>query len=667
MKKVALTGNPNTGKTSLFNQLTTSYAYVGNWSGVTVEKKVGQLKNQQGELIDLPGLYTLNPLTEDEAVVTKYLLEDSYSTILNIVDASQLHRNLHLTIQLLELEKPLIIGLNMTDVAEQYGTTINSKHLAEKLNVPIVPIIARTGVGCDKLSQQVASNYQLLTHKTTLYYGRIIEKAVSKIEAQIKVETSQPKRWLALQFFEGNKYVYNYLQSLIPKQVLDEIYADVEREVKESEGVFLHHLIYRTRNEFIQSLLLKVEEKKANQSRPLTEKIDQIVTNRFLGIPIFLLTMFLIFMFTFDWLGFPLSDLLDGFLSGPFSNWTISFLGLIGASQFIEALIVDGIIAGVGGVVVFVPQIFIMYIFISFLEDSGYMTRVAFVMDRLMEKIGLNGKAFIPMIIGFGCNVPGVMAARTIEQPRERLLTIILMPLMSCSARLPVYALFAAAFFAKNQALIVFSLYLLGIVVALILARVFSSTMLKNEVSFFVIELPPYRLPHWATLTRSVWDKGKGFLKKAGTIIFAGSVFIWLLTYFGPGGIDVAMDESFLALIGGVLAPVLAPLGFGTWQAGAALLTGFMAKEVVVSTMNIMYYAPDVETLQALMTTHYTALSAYSFMAFILLYTPCMATVATIKKETASMKWTIVSIVYALILAYALSFLIYQVGSLLGF
>lgn len=667
MKKVALIGNPNTGKTSLFNQLTTSYAYVGNWSGVTVEKKVGKLKNQQGELIDLPGLYTLNPLTEDEAIVTKYLLEDSYSTILNIVDASQLHRNLHLTIQLLELEKPLIIGLNMTDVAKQYGKIINSKHLSEKLNVPIVPIVARTGKGCAELTQQVASNYQTLTHKATLYYGSIIEKAVSKIEAQITTKTSQPKRWLALQFFEGNKFVYNYLQSLVSKKLLDNIYEGVESEVKELEGVFLHHLIYRTRNEFIQSLLLNVEEKNTNQSRPLTEKIDRIVTNRFLGMPIFLLTMFLIFMFTFDWLGFPLSDLLDNFLSGPFSNWAIAFLGLIGASPFIEALIVDGIIAGVGGVVVFIPQIFIMYIFISFLEDSGYMTRVAFVMDRLMEKIGLNGKAFIPMIIGFGCNVPGVMAARTIEQPRERLLTIILMPLMSCSARLPVYALFAAAFFAENQALIVFSLYLLGIVIALILAKVFSSTMLKNEPSFFVIELPPYRLPHWATLTRSVWDKGKGFLKKAGTIIFAGSVFIWLLTYLGPSGVDVAMNDSFLALIGGAIAPVLEPLGFGTWQAGAALLTGFMAKEVVVSTMNIMYYAPDVDTLQALMTTHYTALSAYSFMAFILLYVPCMATVATIKKETASMKWTIISIVYALVLAYGLSFLIYQIGSLLGY
>lgn len=664
MKKIALIGNPNTGKTSLFNQLTTSYAYVGNWSGVTVEKKVGKLKRQQGELIDLPGLYTLSPLTEDEAVVSNFLLNDSYSTLLNIIDASQLQRNLHLTLQLLELGAPIVIGLNMTDVAEQHGTKVNPEKLAQKLNVETIPIIARTGKGCIQLEEKLFQNDRAVSFN--LYYGQIIEKAISKIERELS-DTTINKRWLALQFLEGNSYVYSYLQKFIPKQFLDDLYEETEKGIKDIEGVFLHHYIYRKRNEFIQSILQEVEEKKEITTKTITEKIDTVVTNRFLGIPIFLLTMFLVFMLTFDWLGFPLSDLLDEFLSGPFSDGTIAFLELINASPFIEALIVDGIIAGVGGVLVFIPQIFIMYIFISFLEDSGYMARVALVMDRFMEKIGLNGKAFIPMIIGFGCNVPGVMAVRTIEQPRERLLTIILMPLMSCSARLPVYALFAAAFFVKNQAMVVFSLYFLGIAIALILAKVFSSTLLKNEASMFVIELPPYRLPHWVTLSRSVWDKGKGFLKKAGTIIFAGSVFIWLLTYFGPGGIDVEMNDSYLALIGGVIAPILSPLGFGTWQAGAALLTGFMAKEVVVSTMNIIYYAPDVETLQALMTAHYTPLSAYSFMAFILLYIPCMATVATIKKETGSTKWTIVSIVYALILAYILSFLIYQVGRILGF
>ncbi len=697
MKKIALIGNPNTGKTSLFNQLTTSYAYVGNWSGVTVEKKVGKLKplvhpgelgkytdgasgasgqfgDLDGELIDLPGVYTLNPLTNDEAVVSQFLINEPFTDVLNIVDASQLQRNLHLTLQLIELGKPLVIGLNMVDVAKQHGMYINYKRLSQKLKIPVTPIIARTGKGCRQLTEQMASTYTetKTTQSFQIYYGHIIEKAITRIENELTNKSKKrlpplPARWIALQFFEGNSRVYAYLQSIIASPFLDHLYKEVEIAIKNTEAQTIHHYIYRKRNQFIQSLLADVEETTAPQATTLTEKIDKVVTHRFLGIPIFLLTMLLVFMITFDWLGFPLSDGLDKFLSGPFSEWTKIFLTQINASPYFEALIIDGVIAGVGGVLVFIPQIIIMYIFISFLEDSGYMARVALVMDRFMENVGLNGKAFIPMIIGFGCNVPGVMAARTIEQQRERLLTIILMPLMSCSARLPVYALFAAAFFAKNQALIVLSLYVLGITLALILAKVFTMTFLKNESSIFVIELPPYRLPHWSTLARSVWDKGKGFIKKAGTIIFAGSVFIWLLTFVGPYGIDVEMNESYLAVIGGVIALIFEPLGFGSWQSGAAIITGFLAKEVVVSTMNIVYYAPDVVTLQGLMTNHYTALSAYSFMTFILLYIPCMATVATIKKETNSTRWTIVSVVYPFVLAYALSFFIYQIGTFLGF
>jgi len=332
----------------------------------------------------------------------------------------------------------------------------------------------------------------------------------------------------------------------------------------------------------------------------------------------------------------------------------------------LQELVLNGIVSGVGGVLVFVPQIFILFFFISVLEDSGYMARVAMVMDRLMEAIGLNGKAFIPMIIGFGCNVPGVMAARTIEQPRERLLTILLLPLMSCSARLPVYALFVGAFFKAHQAAVVFSLYVLGIAVALLLAKLFSSTILKNEHSVFVIELPPYRMPQALTLWRSTWDKGKGFVRKAGTFIFGGSVAIWLLSYAGPKGLHVSMDDSFLAAIGGVLAPILAPLGFGTWQAGAALITGFLAKEVVVSTMNIIYHTKDADTLQGLMAHYFTPLSAFSFMAFVLLYVPCLATVATIRKETGSTKWTFFAIGYALTIAYIISLLIYEGGKWLG-
>ncbi|HHW39095.1 MAG TPA: ferrous iron transport protein B [Bacillales bacterium] len=674
MIEIALFGNPNTGKTSLFNSLTGSYEYVGNWSGVTVEKKVGLLRNKQGHLIDLPGLYSLNPLSKDERVVTDFLLHESFTEVLNIVDASQLERNLHLTVQLLEFGKPLIIGLNMMDVAKNRGIDINERLLGAQLGVRIVPIIARTGKGCDELSKLLVVTATQRKEPLNLYYGSAIEKGIDKLSQLVIskkksiIEPLPPLRWLALQFYEGNKVVFDYLQKFITSEELDRLLHETEAKlIGKNEGKSLHQAIYNVRREFIDKIIEGAAKRNKAGKLPLTEKIDLIVTHKILGIPIFLFFMYLMFMLTFNWLGFPLSDALDAFFSGPLTEWLTTGLVSIGASDFIQSLILDGIVAGVGGVLVFVPQIFILFFFISFLEDSGYMARVALVMDRLMESVGLNGKSFIPMIIGFGCNVPGVMAARTIEQPKERLLTILLTPLMSCSARLPVYALFVGAFFAANQAFVVLALYVLGIVMALILAKVFSSTILKSETSVFVIELPPYRVPQFQALARSTWDKGKGFVRKAGTFIFAGSVVIWLLSYAGPNGLAVEMDDSFLAMIGGVVAPLLAPIGFGTWQAGASLLTGFFAKEVVVSTMNIIYHVPDVGSLQGMLAGAYTPLSAFTFMAFVLLYVPCLATIATIQKETGSVKWTLFSIGYALILAYVLCLIIYQVGRALGY
>ena len=674
MIEIALFGNPNTGKTSLFNSLTGSYEYVGNWSGVTVEKKVGLLRNKQGHLIDLPGIYSLNPLSKDERVVTDFLLHESFTEVLNIVDASQLERNLHLTVQLLEFGKPLIIGLNMMDVAKNRGIDINEKLLGDQLGVRIVPIIARTGKGCDELNKLLVVSSTERKEPLTLYYGSVIEKGIDKLSQlvvgnkQSIIEQLPPLRWLALQFYEGNRAVFDYLQKFIPSEELEQLLHETEASlIEKKEGNSLHQAIYNVRRGFIDKIINDAAKRKKADKLPLTEKIDLIVTHKILGIPIFLFFMYLMFMLTFNWLGFPLSDALDAFFSGPLTEWLTAGLVSIGASDFIQSLILDGIVAGVGGVLVFVPQIFILFFFISFLEDSGYMARVALVMDRLMESVGLNGKSFIPMIIGFGCNVPGVMAARTIEQPKERLLTILLTPLMSCSARLPVYALFVGAFFAANQAFVVLALYVLGIVMALILAKVFSSTILKSETSVFVIELPPYRIPQLQTLARSTWDKGKGFVRKAGTFIFAGSVVIWLLSYAGPNGLAVEMDDSFLAMIGSVFAPLLAPIGFGTWQAGASLLTGFFAKEVVVSTMNIIYHVPDVDSLQGMLAGAYTPLSAFTFMAFVLLYVPCLATTATIQKETGSVKWTLFAIGYALILAYLLCLIIYQVGRALGF
>jgi ferrous iron transport protein B len=663
---VALFGNPNTGKTSLFNNLTGSYEYVGNWSGVTVEKKVGILRSKKGELVDLPGVYSLNPLSRDEGVVTSFLLTQPFSQALNIVDASQLRRNLLLTVQLMEFGRPIIIGLNMMDVAKSRGIRVDPASLSEALQVPVVPIIARNGSGCADLGDRLLEGSSRPAF--ALDYGPVLESAIERMIQAIPPQNLFQSRWLAIQCLEGNAQAADYLKEHGLWEALSGICREAEEKLgRERTGLTPHQHIHHVRQQFIESIVGQCTEEAASGARrTFTERVDKIVTDKYLGIPIFLGFMYLMFMLTFDWLGSPLSDALDAFFSGPLTQWISYALKAGGASAFIEELILNGIIAGVGGVLVFVPQIFILFLFISFLEDSGYMARVAVVMDRIMDAVGLNGKAFIPMVIGFGCNVPGVMAARTIEQPKERLLTLLLTPLMSCSARLPVYALFVGAFFAKRQALVVLSLYLLGIVMAFVLAKLFSKTVVKSESSFFIVELPPYRIPHWATLWRSTWDKGKGFVKKAWTFIFGGSVMIWLLAYAGPGGFGVEIDHSFLAMIGGVIAPLLAPLGFGTWQAGAALLTGFLAKEVVVSTMNIIYFVPDTSALQGLMTQYYTPLSAYSFMAFILLYVPCLATTATIMKESGSKRWTAFAILYALAVAYLVSIVIYQGGKLIG-
>lgn len=666
MLKIALIGNPNTGKTSLFNNLTGTYQYVGNWSGVTVEKKVGTFKNKRGNLIDLPGIYSLNPLSKDEAVVSHFFMTEPFDGLINVVDASQIERNLLLTIQLLEFRKATIIGLNMTDVAKRRGVSINESILSELLQVPVVPVVARSGKGTDTINDLLTNIHQSES-EFMIHYGEIVEDSIDSISRLLPATLTIPNRWTAIQLLEGNAKVREFI-SFENAVRIDKIIDETSNKLNSKYGVpNLSKWIHTVRKAFIKQLIEKAVVQENANNRTLTGKIDNIVMHPFFGIPIFLLTMFLMFKLTFDWVGLPLSDLLDMFLSGPLMIWLTSALTAINASSFIQAVVFDGIIAGVGGVLVFVPQIFILFLLISFLEDSGYMSRAALVMDRTMEMVGLNGKAFIPMIIGFGCNVPGVMAARTIEQPRERLLTILLTPLMSCSARLPVYALFVGAFFTKYQAIVVFSLYVLGIVVALTLAKIFSSTILKGEFSMFVVELPPYRMPQAKALFRSTWDKGKGFIKKAGTFIFGGSVVIWLLSYAGPGGFDVSMDDSFLAIIGGVLSPILAPLGFGTWQAGASLITGILAKEVVVSAMNIIYHVPNADTLQGMLATEFSALSAFSFMVFVLLYVPCLATVATIRKETGSIKWTYFSVGYALAIAYLLSFVIYQVGKLLGY
>lgn len=663
--QVALFGNPNTGKTSLFNELTGSYEYVGNWTGVTVEKKVGQLKENAGMLIDLPGIYALNPLSKDEAVASRFLIEEDFTSVLNIVDASQLARNLHLTIQLMEYGKPVLIGLNMIDVAKSRGMKVNDHSLAEGLGIPVVPIIARTGKGCRAISEQMQE--KAVAPDFRIDYGDDLEHAAAYLMDRLPDFRSLDKRWLALQFLEANEVIRQIPAFANVRAELEDFCAGVERRLRAANPhTSIKQEMFKKRQQFIDRLIETAVEKTAAEKKTLTEKIDAVVTNKYLGVPIFLVMMYLVFCITFNWLGTPLSDWLDKFFSGSLTAWIEAGLKEAGATPFIRDLVLNGIVAGVGGVLVFVPQIFVLFFFISVIEDSGYMARVAMVMDRAMESVGLNGKAFIPLIIGFGCNVPGVMAARTIEQPKERLLTTLLTPLMSCSARLSVYSLFVAAFFRHHQALIVLSLYVLGIVVALLLAKVFSMVV-KTEGSVFVIELPPYRVPNVRSLYRSTWDKGKGFVRKAGTLIFGGTVAIWLLSNAGPGGFNVPVDKSFMAILCGWIAPVFKPLGFGTWQAAAALLTGFMAKEVVVSTMNVLYFVPDGASLAGVISHAFTPLSAYSFMVFILLYIPCLSTVAIIHKETGSGKVTLFSIVYALVIAYLIAFLIYNIGRFIAF
>ncbi|WP_123042038.1 ferrous iron transport protein B [Cohnella candidum] len=670
MLTVALTGNPNTGKTSLFNMLTHSYEYVGNWAGVTIEKKVGILNNKQGQLVDLPGIYSLSPLSRDEGVTTLYLLDESPSLLLNVVDASQLERNLHLTIQLLEYGKPVVVALNMVDVAEKRGLDIDIPRLSRQIGVPVVPVIARTGKGCDALLQEALQSSKgggSNPGGRRLNYGSLLEKAVSKLEAKLP-DDLQPKRWLALQFFEGNIPVLQKLRQHVDPAWLQAFYDETEALVQaEAAGKRLPDYVRDRRADIISGWMKDAVRETESSRSTLSEKIDAVVMNKFLGIPVFLAFMYFTFKLTFDWIGTPLSDQLDALLNGPIRNGLSSFLDTAGAAAFIKAVLLDGVVSGVGGVLVFVPQIFMLFLIISFIEDSGYMARIATVMDKLLEGVGLNGKAFIPMIIGFGCNVPGIMAARTIEQPKERLLTILLTPLMSCSARLSVYSLFVGTFFQSHQAIIVLSLYVLGVVVALLLAKLFSSSLAKEEESMFIVEVPPYRIPQWRTLSRSTWEKGKGFVRKAGTFIFGGSVVIWLLGYTGFHGWNVPMNESFLQTIGSFISPVLHPLGFGNWQAGAALLTGFLAKEVVVSTMGIIYAAPTQAGLEGAISHFFTPLQAYSFMVFILLYVPCLATVGVIRNETKSAKWTWFSVGYALIVAYIIAFIIYRGCLLLGF
>lgn len=652
-------GNPNVGKTSLFNALTGSYEYVGNWSGVTVEKKVGQLKENLGQLIDLPGIYDLSPISRDETVVTEYLMDSSFTGMINIIDASQIKRNLQLTIQLLELNTPLIIGLNMMDVAVQHGLKIKYETLMKQLKVPVFPIVARKSQGTTAILNEIPYLKPEQRQRFKINYGKDIEEAIEQLSSIIQKETSYHNeriRFIAIQYLLDNIKIY---EELGPR--LAQLLNPIKEELESQSHLSVRERIEEMRESYIERILSNVVEYPEEEKQFFTSKLDKILMNKYLGIPIFLGIIWLIFQTTFTWVGTPLSDQMDAFFSGPLTDWVKQLMQYLHLLPFLQDLITDGIIAGVGSVLVFVPQILVLFFFISLLEDSGYMARIAVLMDKTMEAFGLSGKSFIPMIIGFGCNVPSIMAARSIENEKERLITILIAPFMSCSARLPVYALFVGVFFKSHQSLIVLSLYILGIVVALIVSTIMNKVIMKNEDSVFIVELPTYRVPSFRTLWRSTWDKAKGFVKKAGTFIFGGSVVIWALTYIGPHGFNVKINHSFMHIIGEFFAPIIAPLGFGTWQAGATLIPGFLAKEVIISSMAIIY-SSNANGLVHVIQNQFTPLTAYAFMIFILLYVPCISTVATIRKETSSWKWTFIALIYPIATAYVLTLVFYQVS-----
>jgi ferrous iron transport protein B len=671
----ALLGNPNCGKTTMFNEITGSTQYVGNWPGVTVEKKEGKARKfkEDIKIVDLPGIYSLSPYSMEEIIARDYLLEEKPDVVINIVEGTNIERNLYLTTQLLELGIPVIMALNMMDAVEARGDKINVEILEKALGVLVVPTSARKGLGVQELIEKALKFVHHGKGKqdppNNQFYDVKIEKVIRGVERLIKDKIGETynSRWVSLKLLEGDEKIKGKYS--LPQTIVTTIEGYGKKLEQEEDNDF-ETIIADHRYRTISKILGKAYKKNTKIGLTRSDKIDQVVTHRLIAIPFFLFLMFGIFQITFGSFGFFTIDLLDVLFNEKIAGLVGYALEIAGGSPWLIALIVDGIIAGVGSVLVFVPQIMLLFFFLSILEDSGYMARAAFVMDRLLRKLGLTGKSFIPMLMGFGCSVPAVMAARTLENEKDRKLTIILTPFMSCGARLPIYALFAAAFFSQNQSLVIFSIYLLGIVVAVLSGILLTKTVLKGEAAPFVMELPPYRVPTLKGLMIHMWDRGKGFVKKAGTVIFAASVVIW---FFQSFSFTLQMvenpEESILGVLGRGIAPLFAPLGFGDWKSAVALLTGLVAKEVVVATMGILHGIGEmgenpVELSTALQSA-FTPLKAYAFMAFTLLYMPCIAAFGAIKREMNSWKWTWFAVGYQTGVAWLVAFLIFQIGSFL--
>lgn len=666
MISIALAGNPNCGKTTLFNALTGSNQYVGNWAGVTVEKKTGKTKDGKFNIIDLPGIYSLSPYSMEEIVSRDYIIKEKPQAIINIIDGTNIERNLYLSVQLVELGIPMVIVINMMDDVKAQGTTIDTCYLSKLMGMPIIPISARKGDNIDEVLRQIEYVVNNNITPPEINFDTNTQNALNAIFSEIYSENKNvPYSFYSSKILEGDKRVIKELK-LSEKQS-----KNVEAIAKRYENTGKYGdretMLADARYRFIEDVTKKcVVKGKSDEKLTVSDKIDLIVTNRFLALPIFLLIMMIIFSLTFGSVGTFLSDLIEKFFGDILSPAVENFLDKVDSPQWTASLIINGIINGVGGILTFLPQIAILFLCLSILEDSGYMARAAFITDRFLRKLGLSGKSFIPMIMGFGCTTPAVMATRTQENINERRMTILLIPFMSCGAKLPIYALFAGVFFAAHQGLIVFSMYIIGFLLAIIIGLILKKTYFKSNQAPFIMELPAYRLPLISSVLKNTWDKCKGFLIKAGTIIFAMSIIIWLLQSFTPT-LHYTDDSSvsLFAYLGGLIAPIFKPLGFGNWKTGVSLLSGLVAKEAVVSTMLVLYSAANEAALSGAILSAFTPLSAFSFMVFCLLYMPCISAFVTIKKETGSIKWAFASAVMQCTVAYIVSFLIYQIGSLI--
>lgn len=649
--RIGLVGNPNSGKTTMFNALTGSNQYVGNWPGVTIEKKEGNVKGYKDIIItDLPGIYSLSPNSIEEIITRDFLIKDDVDVIVNIVDATNLERNLYLTTQLLEMNKPVIVALNFVDVVNKRNIKIDFKQLSALLGCPVILTSALKNDGLDKVYDTCIIEARKPYESKKLPYSFKTIKALERI----KTLANTDNQYYAIRLLDKDQLITKAF-NLVDNETLLDIINKYEEEMQtDSESA-----IVEERYSIIENIISKIIDTK-NAKLSITDKIDKIFINRFLAIPIFLLIMFIVYYISIVSVGNLTIEWMEYLFSEIIGENVRAFMDTIGVALPMQSLVVDGIIAGVGGVLTFVPQMMILFLFLSILEDSGYMARVAFIMDSIFRKFGLSGKSFIPMLIGTGCSVPGIMAARTIEDEKDRVLTIILTPFIPCGAKLPIFAMFVGVFFGPLASV---SMYLLGIVVVIIAGLILKRIKyFKGERSSFVLELPEYRLPSPGNTISSVWNRSKAFIIKAGTIIFIASVIIWVLQSFSWKFQLVDAQDSILASIGNFIAPIFTPLGFGNWESAVGILTSFAAKENVVSTFEILSTGVS---LSDYINTLFTSLSGYAFMAFILLAPPCFAALSTTKKELNSWKLTAFAIGFQFSVAYLVALIIYQGGRLL--